>query len=199
MSTSARNAEITRRRLAGEKPSNLAAEFGVTPERIWQIVQAEQRRQRGETPVRRPRGAKQPVLPEASPPPEPYAVRPRLRKAASGLWECSCGLVARAAATAAEAYNRWLSASIRDAQAKATPTVPDTPPAAPKAEDAVSSAIAGYRGNVEIVKGAPALKPLSFASRVGRLNLERIGKAQPPVQSLAGATSPRNGGFHDQD
>lgn len=104
----------------------------------------------------------------------------------------------RAAATPAEAYGRWLRASIRDAQAKATPTVSDAPPAPTKAEYAVSRAVAGYRGDIEIVKGAPARKPLSFASRPG-LNLERVGQAQPPVQSLAGSSGPHSGGFHDSD
>ncbi|WP_313619536.1 hypothetical protein [Achromobacter sp.] len=198
MSTRERNAEITRRRLAGERPSDLGLEFGITPERVWQIVQAEQRRQRGEPPARRQRGVAPTVPLEPPRRAEPFAVRPRLRKAASGLWECSCGQVARAAASPADAYSRWLTASIADAQPKAQPPVPPTPPAAPKTEDEVSRAIAGYRGDVEIVKGAPARKPLSFASRLG-LNLERVGQAQPPVQSLAGARSPRNGGFHDQE
>ncbi|MNL55911.1 hypothetical protein D3C87_1793600 [compost metagenome] len=76
--------------------------------------------------------------------------------------------------------------------------MPATPAAAPKAQDPIAQAVAGYRGDVEIVKGTPARKALSFASRLG-LNLERIGKAQPPVQSLAGGTSARNGGFHDQE
>jgi hypothetical protein len=55
-----------------------------------------------------------------------------------------------------------------------------------------------HASQVQVLPGPAARKPLSFAMRLG-LNLERIGKAQPPVQSLAGATSPRNGGFHDQD
>jgi len=73
---------ISRRRLAGERPSVLAAEFGVSPERIWQIVQAEQRRQRGEAPAPRRRCGTQAALPEASWWSEAHAVRPRLRKAA---------------------------------------------------------------------------------------------------------------------
>lgn len=198
MSTAARNAEITRRRLAGERPSDLGLEFGITPERVWQIVRAEQRRQRGEQPARRQRGEAPAVPLETARRSEPYALRPRLRKAASGLWECSCGQVGRAAATPADAYNRWLTASIVDAQPKPSTSIPATPPAPPKTEDEVSRAIASYRGDVEIIKGTPARKPLSFASRLG-LNLERVGKAQPPVQSLAGARSPRNGGFHDQE
>lgn len=198
MSTAARNAEITRRRLAGERPADLAAEFGITSERIWQIVQAEQRRQRGEAPAQRQRSGAQAAAPKLSRQSEPFAVRPRLRKAASGRWECSCGQVTRAAATPADAYSRWLTASIADAQPKASTAIPATPPAPSKAEDEVSRALASYRGDVEVVKGAPARKPLSFASRLG-LNLERVGQAQPPVQSLAGARSPRNGGFHDQE
>jgi hypothetical protein len=115
MSTRERNAEITRRRLAGERPTDLAAEFGITSERIWQMVQAEQRRQCSEAPARRHRSACHAALPERTPQSEPYAVRPFPRKAASGRWECSCGQVARAAATPAEAHSRWLTASIKDA------------------------------------------------------------------------------------
>jgi len=51
---------------------------------------------------------------------------------------------------------------------------------------------------VQVLPGAAARKPLSFASRLG-LNLERIDRAQPRVHSLAGATTPRNCGFHDQE
>ena len=47
MSNSTRDQEITRRRLAGEAPGDLAREFDISPERVWQIVSAAQR-QRGE-------------------------------------------------------------------------------------------------------------------------------------------------------
>ena len=50
MSNSTRDQEITRRRLAGEAPGDLAREFDISPERVWQIVSAAQRQQRGEPP-----------------------------------------------------------------------------------------------------------------------------------------------------
>jgi len=55
-----------------------------------------------------------------------------------------------------------------------------------------------HDSQVQVLPGAAARKPLSFASRLG-LNLERIDRAQPRVHSLAGATTPRNCGFHDQE
>lgn len=43
-------------------------------------------------------------------------VKPHLRKAASGRWECSDGEFARAGSTPKDAYDRWLLAALIDAQ-----------------------------------------------------------------------------------
>ena len=57
MSNSTRDQEITRRRLAGEAP-DLAREFDISPERVWQIVSAAQRQQRAAAQQRRRASAK---------------------------------------------------------------------------------------------------------------------------------------------
>lgn len=187
MSTAARNAEITRRRLAGERPKDLANEFGVTTERIWQIVQAEQRRQRGE-PSKPRRRAKANGL--AAP---RLAIRPRLRlwrdrPAGEEWWECVGDMRMGVGPTKLEAYGMWLGKGPRATNTSITPKP------APKA----AALTPVHVSQVQVLPSAATRKPLSFASRLG-LNLERVGKAQPPMHSLAGARSPRNGGFHDQE
>lgn len=209
MSTAARNAEITRRRLAGERPTDLAAEFGITSERIWQIVQAEQRRQRGESSKKRSRSA-----PTAA----PGVIRPRLRlwadrPAGSEWWECVSAMRIGVGATKPEAYARWLSTgSTAAAETPSAGAGIDTSNTSTSTSSASSSCASStpapapdvpaltpvHASQVQVLPGAVVRKPLSFASRLG-LNFERVGEAQPPVQSLAGARSPRNGGFHDQE
>ncbi|MCP2517418.1 hypothetical protein M5J07_20935 [Achromobacter mucicolens] len=187
MSTATRNAEITRRRLAGERPKDLANEFGVTTERIWQIVQAEQRRQRGEpSKPRRRNTAKGQAGVQA-------AIRPRLRlwrdrPAGEEWWECVGDMRIGVAATKPDAYGMWLGKGPSTASTSVTPK--PAPKAAPLTPVHVSQ--------VQVLPSAAIRKPLSFAARLG-LNLERVGQAQPPMHSLAGARSPRNGGFHDQE
>lgn len=192
MSTAARNAEITRRRLAGERPSDLGLEFGITPERVWQIVQAEQRRQRGEPSKPRRRDMAQSQA-AARP-----AVRPRLRlwrERPSGeeWWECVSDMRRGVGATKPEAYGMWLGKE-PSATTSTTSTSSATSKPAPKA----AALTPVHASQVQVLPSAATRKPLSFASRLG-LNLERVGQAQPPMQSLAGARSPRNGGFHDQE
>jgi len=187
MSTAARNAEITRRRLAGERPTDLAAEFEVSPERIWQIVQAEQRRQRGEpSKPRRRNTAKRQAGGQA-------AIRPRLRlwrdrPAGEEWWECVGDMRMGVGPTKPHAYGMWLGKGPSATSTSVTPKLASK--AAPLTPVHVSQ--------VKVLPSAATWKPLSFASRLG-LNLERAGQAQPPMQSLAGARSPRNGGFHDQE
>lgn len=208
MSTSERNAEIAQRRLAGERPTDLGLEFGITPERVWQIVQAEQRRQRGEAPKKRSRG-----VPKAA----PTSIRPRLRPIdgrMDGRWQCACDLVARVGKTRKEAYDLWLNAAIVEVMPKAPP-VPDTPKAlASAALGSVPAAVPHTSGSlpsgpepaitpvhesqVQVVRGAPLLKTLSLASSLG-LHADRINAAQPRLQSLHGGCRAPHGGFHDQD
>lgn len=191
MSTAARNAEITRRRLAGERPTDLAGEFEVSPERIWQIVQAEQRRQRGEPskPRRRDMARSQAA---ARP-----TVRPRLRlwrdrPSGEEWWECVSDMRMGVGATKPEAYGMWLGkGSTATSISSATSTTP-------KPASKAAALMPVHASQVQVLPSSATRKPLSFASRLG-LNLERVGKAQPPMHSLAGARSPRNGGFHDQE
>lgn len=212
MSTSERNAEITRRRLAGERPTDLAIEFEVSPERIWQIVQAEQRRQRGEAPKRRSRD--RPKQPTAT----PAAIRPRLRPLEGrmdGPWQCSCEILARVGDTPKEAYDRWLTDAIVHAQpqgganeaehtdkplqsavGRGVPTVvPQTSGSIASKPDPAITPV--HAGQVQILPGVAIRKPLRFVSSLG-INAERIG-AQPPVQSLHGVSRARTGGFHVQE
>lgn len=204
----ARNAEIARRRMAGERPTDLAKEFGVSPERVWQIVQAEQRRQRGEAPKKRRRG-----VPKAA----PASIRPRLRPIdgrMDGRWQCACDQVVRVGKTRKEAYDLWLNAAILEAMPKA-PAVPDTPKAlasaGPGSVPAVVPHTSGslpskpepaitpvHESQVQVVRGAPLLKTLSLASSLG-LHADRINAAQPPMHSMHGGSRARTGGFHDQE
>ena len=82
MSNSTRDQEITRRRLAGEAPGDLAREFDISPERVWQIVSAAQRSSAASRPQRRRASAK----------PERAGVRRGApvgkRSPGSQWWEC---------------------------------------------------------------------------------------------------------------
>lgn len=191
MSTTARNAEITLRRLAGERPTDLAVEFGVSPERIWQIVQAEQRRQSGEPPKPRRRTTGQgqaPVHP---------AIRPRLRlwpdrPPGTEWWECAGDMRIGVGATKPEAYAQWLgkeSSAAAEAPAAST-TAPEPEPTAPALTPVHAS-------QVHVLPGVVGRKPLRMAASLG-LNAERIG-AQPRMHSMHGGSRARTGGFHDQD
>ncbi len=191
MSTIERNAEIMLRRLAGERPTDLAVEFGVTPERIWQIVQAEQRRQRGEPPKSRRRilvsGR---AMGRAGP-------HPRLRlwpdrPPGTEWWECAGDMRIGIGATKPEAYAQWLgkeSSAAGEAPAAST-TTPEPEPAAPALTPVHAS-------QVHVLPGVAGRKPLRMAASLG-LNAERIG-AQPRMHSMHGGSRARTGGFHDQD
>lgn len=208
MSNRERDLEITRRREAGESPADLAREFGVSAERVWQIVTATQRRLRGEPPKRRSR---------AMPKPKPAPIRPRLRPIdgrMEGRWSCGCDVLTQQGATPKEAYDLWLNAAILQAM---PPTVPEEPAsAAPVAvkpdsvppaklrasvsQSAVSEPALTpvHASQVQVLPGVSGRRPLSFASSLG-LNADRIAAAQPRLQSLHGAGRGPNGGFHGQE
>ncbi|MBD9433237.1 hypothetical protein IB257_25145 [Achromobacter sp. ACM03] len=204
MSTSERNAEITRRRQAGERPTDLAKEFGVSPERVWQIVQAEQRHQRGEAPKSRRRNMgpdQAPVHP---------AIRPRLRlwsdrPAGSEWYECVGAGRMGVGATKLEAYARWQSAGLSTTSATSastastagagSATVPKSVPA--PVVPAAPTLTPVHAGQVQVLPGVTSRKPLRMAATLG-LNAERIG-AQPPMHSMHGGSRARIGGFHDQE
>lgn len=191
MSNRDRDLEITRRREAGESPTDLARAFNVSPERVWQIVTATQRRLRGEPPKRRKRDQAR----------DSTTVRPRLRPIdgrMDGRWSCACDVLARQGATPKEAYDLWLHA----ATLAAMPTGSDVAEA-PKAPAAVETSHGPaitpvHESQVQVVRGAAPRQPLQFASSLG-LNAERIAAAQPRMQSLHGVRRAANGGFHDQE
>ncbi|WP_152553742.1 hypothetical protein [Bordetella bronchiseptica] len=199
MTTAERNAEIVRRRLAGERPTDLAAEFGVTITRIVQIVRRARARLgtegTGEIHVSTPSSRGNADMP---------TVRPRLRKTGSGLWECTDGVVARAARSAQGAYQRWLTAAVADAMARQAVCAPAEPmpahaprraprqkamPPAPRPLVGESVSEPVFTGEVQVLRGTPARPPLQFAASLGltRDKLARVQAAQPPMRSLGGA------------
>lgn len=201
MKISDRNLEITRRREAGELPADLARAYGVSPERVWQIVTAVQRHQRGEPPKQRRR------YPANTAAPARPVVRPRLRlwpdrPAGSEWYECVGAGRMGVGATKLEAYARWQSAgpAATSATDASTPTrtaacvpverQPDPTPAQPALTPVHAS-------QVQVVPGVAKRAPLRMAARLG-LNAERLG-AQPPMHSMHGGSRARTGGFHDQE
>lgn len=192
MSASERNAEITRRRLAGERPTDLAIEFAVSPERIWQIVQAEQRRQRGEPSKPRQRNTAQ--RQGATHP----AIRPRLRlwrdrPAGEEWWECVSDMRMGIGATKPEAYARWRSAGPGTTSAAGAGPKSALAPVAPAAPTLTPV----HAGQVQVLPGVTSRKPLRMVATLG-LNAERVG-AQPPMHSMHGGSRARTGGFHGQE
>lgn len=200
----ARNAEIAQRRLAGERPTDLAKEFGVSPERVWQIVQAEQRRQRGEPPKSRRRNTGPVQVPVHA------ALRPRLRlwpdrPAGSEWYECVGAGRMGVGAKKLEAYARWQSAGPSTTSTTSTTsastagvgsaTVPKSVPA--PVVPAAPTLTPVHAGQVQVLPGVTSRKPLRMAATLG-LNAERLG-AQPPMHSMHGGSRARTGGFHDQD
>lgn len=199
---------IGKRLLAGESTSALAREFGVSAERVWQIVTATQRRLRGEPPKRRSR---------AMPKPKPAPIRPRLRPIdgrMEGRWSCGCDVLTQQGATPKEAYDLWLNAAILQAMpstvpeepASAAPVAvkPDSVPPAKLRASVSQSAVSEpaltpvHASQVQVLPGVNGRRPLSFASSLG-LNADRIAAAQPRLQSLHGAGRGPNGGFHGQE
>lgn len=201
MKISDRNLEITRRREAGEPSTELARAYGISPERVWQIVTTVQRHQRGEPPKQRRR------YPVSTAAPTRPVVRPRLRlwpdrPAGSEWYECVGAGRMGVGATKLEAYARWQSAgpAATSATDASTPTrtaacvpverQPDPTPAQPALTPVHAS-------QVQVVPGVAKRAPLRMAARMG-LNAERLG-AQPPMHSMHGGSRARTGGFHDQE
>ena len=195
MSNSTRDQEIIRRRLAGEAPGDLAREFDISPERVWQIVSAAQRQQRGEPPKQRrryPAGTEAPARP---------SVRPRIRlwpdrPAGSEWYECVSADRMGVGATKLEAYARWQSAA---PSASTTSTTSTTSTVVPQGEPAPAASVLTpvYASQVQVLPGVTTRKPLRMAATLG-LNAERIG-AQPPMLSLHGTSRTRTAGSHDQE
>ncbi|WP_238874227.1 hypothetical protein [Achromobacter xylosoxidans] len=201
MKTSDRNLEITRRREAGEPSAELARAYDISPERVWQIVTAVQRHQRGEPPKQRRR------YPVSTAAPTRPVARPRLRlwpdrPAGSEWYECVGAGRMGVGATKLEAYARWQSAgpvatTTTDASAPTHTAAsvpverqPDPTPAQPTLTPVHAS-------QVQVLPGVTTRKPLRMTATLG-LNAERIG-AQPPMHSMHGGSRARTGGFHDQE
>jgi hypothetical protein len=179
-SKSARNAEIVRRLDAGEKGVVLAQEFGLHVSRITQI-----NRQRAKWEAATGNAGK---VPADAPP----GVRPRIKKAPSGLWECSDGIVSRAARTPQGAYQRWLTAAIQEAQhiVKAKPGRPKkaAPVAAPAWPSAVEvKPVARRQATVKGKSTDHLIPPRPPATAP---NAEPLPAYDGPVTVLAG-TAPR--------
>jgi hypothetical protein len=214
MKFSDRDLEITRRREAGELPAELARAFGISPERVWQIVTAVQRHQRGEPPKQRCR------YPTSAPVPARPVVRPRLRlwpdrPAGSEWYECVGAGCMGVGATKLEAYARWLSAKPAEqavatgattaaSTTASTPTGTTTRTATDRASDPepkpaleAPALTPVHASQVQVVPGVAKRAPLRMAARLG-LNAERLG-AQPPMHSMHGGSRARTGGFHDQE
>lgn len=166
--TRQRNEEIERRVTAGESGPALAAEYGVTQSRIFQIARA----------VREARG-------QAAPPrtytKKPGTIRPRLRKTDLGLWECTDGTVSRRGETQKEAYDRWMKAALAGHVAGHF---------APYAGKATSKPEQPYSGPVTVVPGMRPGRPLTLSPAM-QLASARALAAQPRMHSLSGG---RRGG-----
>ncbi|MGE8688614.1 MAG: hypothetical protein ACN6PJ_15835 [Achromobacter sp.] len=199
MSNRDRDLEITRRREAGESPTDLAREFGVSAERVWQIVTATQRRLRGEPPKQRRR------YPASAAVPTRPVVRPRLRlwpgRPAGAEWyECVGAGRMGVGATKLEAYARWQSAGpvATSPSSTTTTTVASVPvELQPEPTPAQPALTPVHASQVHVVPGVAKRAPLRMAARLG-LNAERLG-AQPPMHSMHGGSRARTGGFHDQE
>ncbi|MFY2599444.1 hypothetical protein ACOTHJ_21275 [Achromobacter xylosoxidans] len=166
----ARNAEIVRRRLAGEATGTLALAYQVTPTRIAQLVRRH-REKAGEIPAR-PR-TQAPAKRE-----KPAGrIRPRLRKVELGLWLCAGGGVERRGETPTAAYERWLKASLAGhVAAHFAPHVPS-----PAEEERP------YAGPVTVVPGTKVAPRALTLPPAMRFAMERAGLAQTRLLTLGEA------------
>lgn len=213
MSNRDRDLEITRRREAGESPTDLARTYGISPERVWQIVTAVQRHQRGEPPKQRRR------YPASAATPARPVVRPRLRlwpdrPAGSKWYECVGAGCMGVGATKLEAYARWLSAKPAEQAVAASTTTTSTIVSTPTGTTTRTVTVRAldlelkpapeapaltpvHASQVQVVPGVVKRAPLRMAARLG-LNAERLS-VQPPMHSMHGGSRARTGGFHDQE
>lgn len=164
----ARNAEIVARHQAGERPTDLGQEYGMSPTRISQLV----RRHRERTGE---------IAPREKPKPQVSTIRPRLRKVDLGLWECTDGTVSRRGETQKEAYDRWMKAALAGHVAGHF---------APYAGKATSKPEQPYSGPVTVVPGMRPGRPLTLSPAM-QLASARALAAQPRMHSLSGG---RRGG-----
>jgi hypothetical protein len=135
-------------------------------------------------------------------------VRPRIRKAVSGLWECSDGVISRAARSFQGAYQRWLMAAIAEEERRVAPAAwPEPAVAAPmpkRRQSAPGKTTTGiisppasivppakpepYTGPVTVVSGTREFEPLKLSTAL-RMNGTRAAAAQPRMISIAGGSA----------
>lgn len=121
MRQSDRNAEIARRYAAGERPSRIAKEFGITGARVSQIVKegsgprAKRQVDADGVQGRRLRAAAR----------IEHGLNPPFLKLVSGyIWSCAGDGVVRSGSGFDQAYDRWLAAAIYEAAQRSRGTTP---------------------------------------------------------------------------
>lgn len=198
-----RNEEIARRHAAGERTSDLAASFDLHITRVSQILRQEKARASAPAKPVPTEGLTGALDREIA---MQQKVRPRIRKAVSGLWECSDGLVSRAAHTPQGAYQRWLTAALIEEERRLAPTEWPNPaevapapkrPATVKGKTTTGVVVPScrkmpaakpeaYVGPVTVVPGTREFKPLTLSTAL-RMNGARAREVQPPMMTVAGA------------
>ncbi|WP_157664431.1 hypothetical protein [Bordetella genomosp. 9] len=191
---------------SGVRHIDIAKQYGLSEGRVWQIIHGwEPQREEGSSKLKgAPPTTDTAVIDKA-----PGGVRPHLRKAESGLWECSDGVIARAAKTPQGAYQRWLTAAIADVQQKAKPaawpTAAEVKPVArrqatvkgktttgvitpPRWAEPPKDPMPAYDGPVTVVPGTAPRRPLTLPTTL-QLNGARAAAVQPRMISIAGSTA----------
>jgi len=204
-----RDAEIRALARQGRSTTYLADRFGLSLARVSQIIHGRDRAKERKggpcvTAAQEVR-ALQPIVFE----PAPGGTRPRLRRNGLGGWDCTDGIVTRAAKTFQAAYHRWLGAALLQAQQK--PVEAFTPPAAvkpvrkapngrgksieavkprppaPVAVDATQP-VEPYAGPVTTLPGTAPRRALSLSPAL-QLNGARAAAVQPRMISIAGSAA----------
>lgn len=127
----ARDAEIRRLHAEGRSNGYLADHFEVSESRISQIIhgrdRANERKGACMDPVKEIHAMREIVLGRP-----PTGVRPRIKLVRTDLYECSDGVVTRAARTKEGTYHRWLTAAIKHELEQRRRVVPSSPLGAPQ-------------------------------------------------------------------
>lgn len=112
-------------------------------------------------------------------------VKPRIKWVRKHVWECRCPDVVRQGISPRQAFNRWMTASIRDQMVALGLVEPN------KAQKAAMRAIPSpqwpqepYKGEVVQVRGVTAHRPLVLPQNV-RLAGLRAAQHQPVLHSIA--------------
>ena len=126
--------------------------------------------------------------------------KPRLKRASSGLWECSDSVVARAGKTPREAYDHWMVAALLETQQRTSALAKARKRpgrgqaitvAPPKPEKAAAprrrrDEPLPYQGSVLVVPGTKAAaRPLVLPPQM-RLAAQRAAECQVRLAGLGG-------------